>query len=290
MGVCGARPIRLLAPAPPPQLLPTRGGGFRGGRERALELPAAFELGLRVRQLHRRRVRSAAGAVAQAAMARVRPTGDEAAGQSRFNRKVAPKRIVRECTPSYIHFRTGRKIGNNVSFLRPSLSVLLSMTPAARISAAIEVLADIEARRRPATDALKDWGLSHRFAGSEDRAAIASLVYDALRRKSSAAWIMGEATPRAVVLGMLKPPARPRRSRPSRPSAPASASPPSRSTARAASGWRRPSLERRAACCLSRRLPGLDRALADSVSSARILFPRCRRLPRARPWTCGSTP
>ncbi|MGO4524771.1 RsmB/NOP family class I SAM-dependent RNA methyltransferase [Microvirga sp. 2MCAF35] len=78
------------------------------------------------------------------------------------------------------------------------------MTPAARISAAIEVLADIEARRRPATDALKDWGLSHRFAGSKDRAAIASLVYDALRRKSSAAWIMGEATPRAVVLGMLK--------------------------------------------------------------------------------------
>jgi 16S rRNA (cytosine967-C5)-methyltransferase len=78
------------------------------------------------------------------------------------------------------------------------------MTPAARISAAIEVLADIEARRRPATDALKDWGLSHRFAGSKDRAAIASLVYDALRRKSSAAWLMGEGTPRATVLGMLR--------------------------------------------------------------------------------------
>ena len=83
------------------------------------------------------------------------------------------------------------------------------MTPAARISAAIEVLADIEARRRPAIDALKDWGLSHRFAGSKDRAAIASLVYDALRRKASAAWIMGEATPRAVVLGMLRAAARP---------------------------------------------------------------------------------
>ncbi|WP_262267835.1 RsmB/NOP family class I SAM-dependent RNA methyltransferase [Microvirga yunnanensis] len=78
------------------------------------------------------------------------------------------------------------------------------MTPAARISAAIEVLTDIDARRRPATDALKDWGLSHRFAGSKDRAAIASLVYDALRRKASAAWIMGEATPRAIVLGMLR--------------------------------------------------------------------------------------
>ena len=60
------------------------------------------------------------------------------------------------------------------------------MTPAARLSAAIEVLADIEARRRPAADALKDWGLAHRFAGSGDRAAIAGLVYDALRRKASA--------------------------------------------------------------------------------------------------------
>ena len=57
------------------------------------------------------------------------------------------------------------------------------MTPAARVPAAIEALADIESRRRPAAEALKDWGLSHRFAGSGDRAAIASLVYDALRRK-----------------------------------------------------------------------------------------------------------
>ena len=78
------------------------------------------------------------------------------------------------------------------------------MTPAARISAAIEVVADIAERRRPASDALKDWGLSHRFAGSGDRAAIAGLVYDALRRRASSAWLMGEDTPRAVVLGMLR--------------------------------------------------------------------------------------
>ncbi|HEX2556152.1 MAG TPA: RsmB/NOP family class I SAM-dependent RNA methyltransferase [Microvirga sp.] len=78
------------------------------------------------------------------------------------------------------------------------------MTPAARLSAAIEVLEDIEARRRPATEALKDWGLSHRFAGSKDRAAIASLVYDSLRRKSSAAWLMGEGSARAVLLGALR--------------------------------------------------------------------------------------
>jgi 16S rRNA (cytosine967-C5)-methyltransferase len=78
------------------------------------------------------------------------------------------------------------------------------MTPAARLSAAIEVVADIEARRRPATDALKDWGLSHRFAGSSDRAAIAGLVFDALRRRASSAHVMGEQSPRAVMLGTLR--------------------------------------------------------------------------------------
>jgi 16S rRNA (cytosine967-C5)-methyltransferase len=77
------------------------------------------------------------------------------------------------------------------------------MTPAARLSAAIEVMADIETRWRPAADALKDWGLAHRFAGSSDRAAIAGLVYDGLRRKSSSAWLMGESGPRAVLIGML---------------------------------------------------------------------------------------
>jgi 16S rRNA (cytosine967-C5)-methyltransferase len=78
------------------------------------------------------------------------------------------------------------------------------MTPGARLAAAIEVIAEIETRRRPAADALKDWGLSHRFAGSGDRAAIAGLVYDALRRRASSAHIMGEGSPRAVALGMLR--------------------------------------------------------------------------------------
>src|SRR5690606_32358600 len=77
------------------------------------------------------------------------------------------------------------------------------MTPAARISAAIEVLEDLIQRRRPASDALKDWGLSRRFAGSKDRAAIATLVYDALRVRSSSAYAMGSDSPRALVLGML---------------------------------------------------------------------------------------
>lgn len=77
------------------------------------------------------------------------------------------------------------------------------MTPSARLSAAIEILADIEARRRPAADALKDWGLSHRFAGSGDRAALAGLVYDTLRRRASARWLMDSEAPRAALIGML---------------------------------------------------------------------------------------
>src|ERR1700723_1073593 len=78
------------------------------------------------------------------------------------------------------------------------------MIPSARLAAAIEVVADIEARRLPAVDGLKDWGLNPRFAGSSDRAAIAGLVYDALRRKSSSAWIAGNNSPRGVLLGMLR--------------------------------------------------------------------------------------
>ncbi len=77
------------------------------------------------------------------------------------------------------------------------------MKPAAHAQAAIEILADLDARRRPVTDALKDWGLSHRFAGSKDRAGIASLVYDVLRKRASLAWRMGAETPHALVLGAL---------------------------------------------------------------------------------------
>lgn len=74
------------------------------------------------------------------------------------------------------------------------------MKDGGRLQAAIEVLEDVEKRRRPVADALKDWGLSHRFAGSGDRNAIASLAYDALRRKASLAWIMGSPSARAAVL------------------------------------------------------------------------------------------
>src|SRR5437763_2955236 len=78
------------------------------------------------------------------------------------------------------------------------------MTPAARLSAAIELIGTIDAERVPAAKALKEWGTAHRYAGSGDRAAIAGLVWDVLRRRASSAWIMDDDTPRARVLGMLK--------------------------------------------------------------------------------------
>src|SRR5215813_3968275 len=74
------------------------------------------------------------------------------------------------------------------------------MQPGAQIRAATEILEEIQGRHRPAAVALADWGKSHRFAGSGDRAAIGNLVYDTLRRRRSLAAQMGADTPRAVVL------------------------------------------------------------------------------------------
>jgi 16S rRNA (cytosine967-C5)-methyltransferase len=78
------------------------------------------------------------------------------------------------------------------------------MTPAARLSAAIEVLSAIETQRIPAAQALKEWGTAHRFAGSGDRAALGGLVFDVLRRRSSSAWLMDDDSARGRVLGMLR--------------------------------------------------------------------------------------
>lgn len=78
------------------------------------------------------------------------------------------------------------------------------MRHGARAQAAIEVLSDIEARKRPPSDALKDWMLSHRFAGSKDRSAIGDMVFGALRWRASSAWRLAEDTPRAWVLGALR--------------------------------------------------------------------------------------
>ncbi|SES99490.1 RsmB/NOP family class I SAM-dependent RNA methyltransferase [Oceanicella actignis] len=97
------------------------------------------------------------------------------------------------------------------------------MTPAARLSAAMALLDAIEAALAPAPGAgpeagpsdprlargvdrlLARWGRENRYAGARDRAAVADLVYDALRRRRSLAWRMGPgaAGGRALVLALL---------------------------------------------------------------------------------------
>ncbi len=78
------------------------------------------------------------------------------------------------------------------------------MRLAGRVAAAIDVLTEMFERHRPASEALKDWGKAHRFAGSTDRHAIGTLVYDCLRRRNSLAARMGAGTPRALALAALK--------------------------------------------------------------------------------------
>ncbi|KQV57641.1 MULTISPECIES: RsmB/NOP family class I SAM-dependent RNA methyltransferase [unclassified Caulobacter] len=77
------------------------------------------------------------------------------------------------------------------------------MRDGGRVSAAIEVLAEIEARHFPAKMALKRWGEAARYAGSKDRAFVSGLVLDGLRRKRSLGWMMGDTSPRGVMLGVL---------------------------------------------------------------------------------------
>lgn len=77
------------------------------------------------------------------------------------------------------------------------------MKPGARIAAAIEILDEILCRHQPVSLALQSWGKAHRFAGSGDRNAIGHLVYDALRRRASSAYILNSEASRALVLGGL---------------------------------------------------------------------------------------
>jgi 16S rRNA (cytosine967-C5)-methyltransferase len=76
------------------------------------------------------------------------------------------------------------------------------MTPAARISAAIEVLDRVLAGEA-AEKVLTGWARASRFAGSGDRAALRDLVFDALRRRRSLAVLGGADTGRGLLLGMI---------------------------------------------------------------------------------------
>lgn len=77
------------------------------------------------------------------------------------------------------------------------------MTPAARVQAAIEILDRIVAGQA-AEQTLTGWARGNRYAGSSDRLAIRDHVFDALRRRRSAAALGGGETGRALMIGLLR--------------------------------------------------------------------------------------
>lgn len=72
-----------------------------------------------------------------------------------------------------------------------------------RLAAAIEILEQVEGRHRPVSEALKDWGVAHRFAGSGDRAVIGNIVYDTLRWRASSGWLADDSSARGAVLATV---------------------------------------------------------------------------------------
>ena len=77
------------------------------------------------------------------------------------------------------------------------------MRLAGRLSAAIEILTDFEARRVPLKTAIADWARNNRYAGAKDRAWISGLCLDVLRKRNSLALQMDNESPRALGLGVL---------------------------------------------------------------------------------------
>ncbi len=73
-----------------------------------------------------------------------------------------------------------------------------------RLSAAIEILSDFDARRVPLKTAIADWSRSNRYAGAKDRAWISGLCLDVLRRRNSLAAAMKDDRPRTLVLGAMR--------------------------------------------------------------------------------------
>jgi len=73
------------------------------------------------------------------------------------------------------------------------------MTPAARLSTAIDIL-DLILAGQPAGLTLTNWGRQNRYAGSRDRAAIRDIVFDCLRAKRSLTRAGGAETGRAIIL------------------------------------------------------------------------------------------
>jgi 16S rRNA (cytosine967-C5)-methyltransferase len=77
------------------------------------------------------------------------------------------------------------------------------MTPAARLQAAIDILAGLEQTQQPVDRYLRDFFKARRYAGSKDRRAIGERVFDILRHRARFAHRMGEASPRALMIAAL---------------------------------------------------------------------------------------
>ena len=77
------------------------------------------------------------------------------------------------------------------------------MTPAARIAAAIEILAEFSALDTPIDVILKRWFKGHRFAGSKDRRSIRDRVYQVVRHRGELIHAVGNENPRLLVAAAL---------------------------------------------------------------------------------------
>src|SRR3954466_15065462 len=68
------------------------------------------------------------------------------------------------------------------------------MTPGARIAAAIDILAAIEAGGRPADDIAADYFRRRRYIGAKDRDQVAAYVYAVLRHRAVLDWWIARAS------------------------------------------------------------------------------------------------
>lgn len=100
-------------------------------------------------------------------------------------------------------FRRGHPLSRAKWPEGPPPELRKTMTPAARMSAAI-VLLDAILAGEPAERALTNWGRASRFAGSGDRAAVRDHVFDALRCRGSYARLGGAETGRGLMLGLAR--------------------------------------------------------------------------------------
>ncbi len=160
------------------------------------------------------------------------------------------------------------------------------MTPAARLSAVIEVLEDLDRRIRPATDALRDWALSHRLPvrAIAPRSACCSMTRCASAPRPASPPAPTRRAPRRSACSRSRAACRSTRSPRS---AMARVSRPSRSPTTSA-----PRLPR----IVSPRRPCMCAAISRNGSRPRSSAPsammqprKARRSPAARPSTCAST-